>query len=249
VQRSCILAVPMPALSLPRLGRLALDLLYPPACALCGRGGPLVCDSCWASLPRADGRRCQICWLPITDSNCRNCAVHPLSLGALRSAFQYQGPARLLVQRFKFGNLSSLSEIMAPAMADLVDWPNDAVVPVPLSGARERQRGYNQSRLLAKAVATALDVPVVEVLKRPRSGPPQVKAATREERRRNVENVFAVRDLRQVAGLSLVLVDDVATTGATLDACSRVLLAAAARNVTALTFARDELTVDGISAR
>jgi ComF family protein len=157
----------------------------------------------------------------------------------LRSPYRYEGPARDLVHRFKFGDLSSLSEVMVPAMATMVDWEVDAVVPVPLAGGRQRQRGYNQALLLARCVATTLGVPAAEALKRVKTAPPQARS-TAEERRRNVEGAFAMRDAASVRGRRVLLVDDVATTGATLRACARALLDGEADEVRAVTFARED---------
>jgi ComF family protein len=143
------------------------------------------------------------------------------------------------VHRFKFRDIGSLAEVMATPMTGLVDWQVEAVVPVPLSGRRQRERGYNQSRLLAKHVAAGLDVPLVDALRHTRFSPPQAGGLTREQRFANVANAFAVSAPGMVRGRSLLLVDDVATTGATLDACATTLVAAGARVVTAVTFARD----------
>ncbi|HXH23538.1 MAG TPA: ComF family protein [Dehalococcoidia bacterium] len=226
--------------TLSRLGRLAVDLLYPPLCALCGRPGALLCDACLDSFPPAGGRRCGCCWLPLAPGGCRSCLAHPVALRRIRSAYRYAGPARELVHRFKFGDLTSLAEVMAPPMASLVEWPIDAVAPVPLTPTRERERGYNQAALLARGVGRALGAPVVTALKRTRSGRPQARSAGADERRGNVAGAFAVRDAGSVRDRSVLLVDDVATTGATLDACARALLDAGAREVTAVTFARED---------
>jgi ComF family protein len=144
------------------------------------------------------------------------------------------------VHDFKFRDLSALAEDMAPPMAALVEWPVDVVVPVPLTAKRERQRGYNQSRLLAKEIAAKLGVPIADGLKRLRDSRQQAKSATRDERWFNVEGAFAARLPGAIEGRSVLLVDDVATTGATLDACARALLAAVAGAVTAVTFARED---------
>jgi ComF family protein len=161
-------------------------------------------------------------------------------LTALRSAYRYEGPARELVHRFKFGDLSSLAEMMAPPMAALVEWRVDAVVPVPLAGRRQRERGYNQAALLANGVAATLGLQVSPTLRRVKSGVPQALSAGAAERHRSVEGAFAVRKPGMVEGCSVLLVDDVATTGATLDACARALLDAGAVEVTAVTFARED---------
>ncbi|HEY7269393.1 MAG TPA: ComF family protein, partial [Dehalococcoidia bacterium] len=163
------------------------------------------------------------------------------ALTAVRSLFRYDGDVRPLVHKLKFAGFSALTEVMAPPMADLVDWTFDAVVPVPLAASRERDRGYNQSRLLAKGVAKSLDTPILEPLRRKGGVAPQAMTAGAEERRRNVAGAFALKPgPPPLAGKGLLLVDDVATTCATLDACARVLLGAGAAEVTAVTFARED---------
>jgi ComF family protein len=116
----------------------------------------------------------------------------------------------------------------------------DLVVPVPLAGSRGRRRGYNQAGLLATVLAEAAGQPLLEALRRRRSTPSQAASASAEERRRNVAGAFAVRDGVALDGRRVLLIDDVATTGATLDACARPLLAAGAAEVRALTFARED---------
>jgi ComF family protein len=226
-----------------RGGRLALDLLYPPRCVLCGRGGAFLCAACEDGLPRAGGRRCHRCWLPLPDGDCRRCADSPLALDGLRTPYVYRGDARKLVHLLKFRDLSVLAEPMAarmaPLAAELTPAPSGAV-PVPLSGRRERLRGYNQARLLARALAKELTLPFVDALRRTGSSPPQSESASADERRANVRDAFAVRRRSAVAGLRLLLVDDVATTGATLDACARALLGAGAASVGAVAFARED---------
>jgi competence protein ComFC len=236
----------MAQLTLSRLGKAALDLLYPPRCALCGRHGTFLCPGCEASLPAAAGDRCRVCWLPLAraaaarpDSSCRSCARRSFAFTALRSPFRYEGPARQLVQRFKFGNFSAIAPSLAPSMADLVEWPLDAVQPVPLWPRHERERGYNQSRLLAQEVATSLGLPLSQAVRRVTGGPAQARS-TREERFRNVAGAFTVPEAAGVEDKRVLLVDDVATTGATLDECARVLRASGAREVFALTFARED---------
>jgi ComF family protein len=230
----------MPALTLTRIRRFAVDLLYPRACALCGRRGEFVCEDCWAALPRAAGERCNRCWLPLEGGACRGCALHPIVLDAVRSLFRYEGDVRRLVHKLKFGDFSALAEVMAPAMTDLVEWPVDVVAPVPLAAGRERERGYNQSRLLARGIAAAIGAALVEPLRRRGGRAPQARTASAEERRRNVRDAFALAPRVSVSGQRLLLVDDVATTGATLDACARLLRAAGAVEVTAVTFARED---------
>jgi competence protein ComFC len=230
----------MTASPFARLGRLAVDLLYPRACALCGRAGAFLCDVCAAGLPRAGPPRCDRCWLPLRLGRCPEDVWHSPSLRRLRSAFRYEGAVRTLVHRFKFGDFSALAEVMATPMAALVDWPADVVVPVPLAPARERERGYNQARLLARGVAAELGLPQAEALARPSSRLAQARTTTAEQRRSNVEGAFRPRPGVAVEGLRVLLVDDVATTGATVAAGAATLAAAGAAEVSAVTFARED---------
>ena len=230
--------------TLRKVGRLALDLLYPPRCAICGRNGALLCSACAEALPRADGARCDACWLPLPRNEpCRACAEHPLALSHLRSVFRYEGEVRRLVHAFKFGGQSSLSQPLGGLLIEAYlshGLEFDMIVPVPLTGARRRTRGYNQASLLARELGRAVDVPVVDALSRRRFAGAQVSSATAEERRRNVGGAFAVARAEAVSGRHVLLIDDVATTGATLDACARELLSAGAASVSGLTVARED---------
>lgn len=234
----------MANLNLAALGRTALDLVYPPRCVLCGHGGAFLCAPCLWSLPRAEGRRCDACWLPLDASSaCRSCGEHALALSHLRSVFRYDGDVRRLVHSFKFGRQRVLAPVLAQPMAarfKAAGLTADLVVSVPLSGMRRRLRGFNQAALLAAAIGRTLDLPVAEALRRRRFAGPQAKSASAEERRRNVVDAFATTRSDYVDGRRVLLVDDVATTGATLEACARVLLDAGAREVIGLTFARED---------
>ncbi len=234
----------MANLSLASIGRAALDLLYPPRCALCGRGGALLCPACLGALPRAEGRRCDVCWLPLgPDRACRACGEHPPAFSRLRSPFRYADDVRRLVHAFKYGGQSSLAPLLARPLAECYSAQRleaDVVVPVPLTGRRRRQRGFNQAALVGCELGRSLGLPTVEALRRRRFPGPQAGSASAEERRRNVEGAFVVADARRVAGRRALLVDDVATTGATLDACARALLEAGVAEALALTLARED---------
>ena len=233
-----------------RLLDRVLDLAFPPRCVSCVRFGPFICDGCLATVARAGPARCSICWMPIreptreppTGGACARCrAVRP-SFTAVRSAFVYEGAARDAVHALKFRGLSAIAPPMAVLMAEqLVDWspPVDSIVPVPLAGSRRRQRGYNQSELLAKELSRLTAIPLERrALMRPLSASPQYRLSDRDERRRNVSAAFLPG--KSVPQGSILLVDDVITTGATLDACSRVLIGAGVAWVFALTFARED---------
>jgi ComF family protein len=220
-----------------------LDVAVPRRCGLCGRFDTFLCDRCAAALPPIDLPRCPTCWgTPDARGGCRNCAtvlVH--SLDGVRSPYRFDGGARLLVHALKYDGLSALAAPMGRLMgASLAAWGlrPDVLIPVPLHRARRRWRGFNQAELLARACAERAGLPVDEVvLRRVRATTPQVRTVSAEERRRNVAGAFAVQG--RLAGRTVVLIDDVCTTAATLRACADALRETGARQVFGLTFARE----------
>ena len=226
---------------LTRASRLALDLVFPPQCAICRRQGAMLCATCVAGLPVADGDRCDRCWIASRASPCGDCRTSLLAFDSARSAFVFDGNAREAVHRFKYQGLHALAEPMAALMlahADLTDI--DLIVPVPLHRRRERARGYNQAALLAKSLAAHAGVRSdVGAAKRVRATAPLAKATGRAERLEIVRDAFRAAPER-VEGRRVMLVDDVITTGATLDACASALLAAGARGVRCVTWARTD---------
>ncbi|MDO8614256.1 MAG: ComF family protein [Dehalococcoidia bacterium] len=251
-----------PEAQLPAAGRLpiasrlwdrALDLLFPPRCAGCGAFGAFLCDPCLAVAAPAGPPRCSVCWAPRDGEGrgdppeadklvCYRCRRRRPAFHAARAAFVYEGPVREAVHAFKFNGLSALAPVMGALMAErLREWspPVQAVVPVPLSGHRQRERGYNQSQLLAREISRQTGLPLAaKALRRARGGVPQVRQPDEEARRAGVAGAFAPG--RPAVSGGILLVDDVITTGATLDACARVLLHAGAEAVFALTFARED---------
>jgi ComF family protein len=191
---------------------------------------------------RADEPRCSTCWTPEAGGICETCRYGRPAFTGARSALIYDGPARDAILALKFHGLAAITRTLAVPMAErLIEWdpPVSHMMPVPLSGSRKRSRGYNQSELLAREVARLTAVPLVtNALVRRRSTPPQVGQPDWEARRENVARAFGTRESLPEGGT--LLIDDVMTTGATLDACARVLLTAGAGPVFALTFARED---------
>jgi len=224
-----------------RASRVALDLLFPPECALCRRGGSLLCERCVQLLPVADGQRCERCFVPIAhDALCAHCLAEAPSFESVRSAFVLEQGAGDLVHQLKYRGMSSLAAPMAGLLHDcmLTTRSADLVVPVPLHPGRDRSRGYNQSLLLARHIARERSLVLDEkALRRIRATKSLVKSMGREERRRIVDGAFAA-NAAGVEGRDVLLVDDVVTTGATLDACARALLESGASRVRCITFAR-----------
>jgi ComF family protein len=239
-QFRCLTGLYTRGMALATLGRRALDLLYPPRCAVCGTNGAFVCESCLGGLPRAAGSRCDVCWSPKTVCDC---SYLSFAFTRLRSAWRYEGEVRHLVRAFKFGGQSALAPSLASALVATCSAHGltaDVIVAVPLTGIGRRRRGYNQAALLTHGLSKVTGVPSVDALGRTRSIKDQARSGSAEERRRNVAGSFVVRKPEAVAGKTVLLVDDVATTGATLDACARVLLQAGAASVSALTLARED---------
>jgi ComF family protein len=190
----------------------------------------------------AAGPRCDICWMPIEPSRqCRRCRSHRTAFDGARAAFVYEGAARDAVLALKFRGVSAVAAEMGRSMAaTLAEWRPDAdsILPVPLSGQRRRLRGYNQSQLLAKELSHLTGLPLESrALTRRRHTHPQT-TLTGDARWQNVWESF--RPGKAVPSGGIILIDDVITTGATLDACARVLLTEGAEAVFALTFARED---------
>lgn len=222
------------------LSRIAGDLLFPAQCALCGAGGVLLCDACADALPRADGARCDRCWTPVSgDTLCSHCLAAPTAFSSIRAAFVMEDGARRLAHELKYEGLTSLAAPMAALMAPmLVVVQSEILMPVPLYGSRERARGYNQSAELAGHLARTTGAACDgRALRRTRNTEPLAKTMHRDERRAIVAGAFAAQRQR-VEGRRILLVDDVVTTGATLDACARALLDAGAADVRCITWAR-----------
>jgi ComF family protein len=225
-----------------------LDIVYPPRCVGCGEFDSFICETCLDSSARATPPRCTRCWLPGREETCLGCYRHLPAFTAMRSAFAYMGTPRQAVHALKFDSVTAMAPVMGELMAAvLADWspPVDTIVSVPLSGTRKRTRGYNQSQLLANEVAKLSGHRVeTKVLKRIRHTNPQTDQPGEAERRLNIAGAFGPGS-RPAAG-SVLLLDDVATTGATLDACARVLLDNGADRVYALTFARAHIQDDSV---
>ncbi len=227
--------------------------LLAPGCAACGEvletplAGP-VCGACWRAVSRLTPPVCALCGdaLPSSsgDSRCRRCRRIAPVFSIARSGGRYDGELRAIVHAFKYEGrrvlARPLARVMCESSADVLTGA-DAVVPVPLHPRRAWQRGFNQADDLARETG----LPVWRMLRRRRHGPPQVQlpAARRHANVRHAyERAWSVRLFPwmrgRLRGSVIVLVDDVMTTGATLNACAGVLLRAGAREVRALTVAR-----------
>lgn len=231
---------------LPRLARLrrtALDLLFPCWCLGCGKEGSLICPACRRKLPAITSPICPRCGKPQAGGIlCPACSSHQYSIDGVRSPFRFEGVIRQAIHQFKYRNLRAIVEPLAELLGDYLTThpvPGEVLVPVPLHRKRLRERGYNQSELLARELGKLVKLPVMaEGIVRRQHSPPQARATSISERRSNVNDAFSCGN-RSLQNKRIILIDDVATSGATLDACAAVLKAAAASSVWGLTLATE----------
>lgn len=231
-----------------------LDLLFPPHCASCQRGGSLLCTACWQTMQPLTIPFCQHCGVPLSATNevCLACQYQHFHLHGLRCVNSYQGPLRKAIHAFKYDGQQRLAEPLGLLLARAFQhygMHTDGIIPLPLHPQRQRQRGYNQATLLARVCATYLKVPCLEDLViRQRATHTQV-GLTFHERQENVAGAFTLAPTassRLTGYHSLLLIDDVSTTGATLGACATPLYAAGVRQVWGLVLGRpNSLAQDG----
>lgn len=224
--------------------RTALDLVFPPRCQVCGAPDQFpLCRGCWSAFPRIVPPVCQVCGRPLrgppdlvfTCVPCRHCRP----LVRVRAFGRYEGGLRDAVHALKYRGKLALAEPLGRALGELVAAEEllagtDGIAPVPLHKRRQADRGFNQAEEMAHPLGRLLGKPVVRALIRVRDTRSQTEL-DEEERRSNVRDAFRV--CGEVRGMRLLLVDDVVTTGSTLRECARVLKAAGAADVCAVTVA------------
>ncbi len=245
----------MPAFLSLAFARIA-DIVWPRVCAVpeCGRPvdrpGRHLCSRCHASLPWLEGGgACRSCGRTIPseaphDFVCDDCRAMRPAFEFARAAVRYSDPAARLVKDFKFRNAlwlrEDLVDLLEATVRAKLDAPAiDLVVPVPLHPFRRLQRGYNQSALLAESLAKRLGRRFdASALRRRWNTEHQTRLSGKAARAKNIKRAFAVRRPKSVRGRTVLLVDDVMTTGGTLNECARPLIAAGASRVWCATVAR-----------
>lgn len=224
-----------------------LTLLYPPRCLVCAAlGASGLCAACAGLISPVAPPLCPTCGHSLAGLiGCGNCASRRPAFVRARAMGAYEGVLRHAIHQFKYRDraqlavpfgllLAAFARQQAPALNGL---HFDALLPVPMHPVRRRQRGYNQSERLARVLGLELTLPLLTTtLLRPRPSRPQV-GLTGEARRTNLRGAFAVRQPETVIGETLLLIDDVMTTGSSLHECALVLKAAGAKAVYALTLA------------
>jgi competence protein ComFC len=223
-----------------------IDWIYPPHCGGCQIQGARWCLDCQSQTTLTSATPvCPLCGVPqSTGVACQNCRSAPPHYNALRAWAVYKGPVRQAIHGLKYKRNVGLGEVFGRQLMDRVvelQWHIDGVIPVPLGIARLAQRGYNQASLLARPVAWGLRLDYLPLtLQRVRETRSQVDLSA-IERKRNVVGAFRA-DRKHVEGRRILVIDDVATSGATIDACATALLEAGASEVFGLTLARAVFT-------
>ena len=225
--------------------RWALDFALPPRCAGCGTTVSEVhsfCPDCWKKMEFLGHSGCATCGMPLEateQKTCAACLARPPRIARTRAAVAYDELSRSLAIRLKYCRKVAIARTMARYMAPLVaDGDNRLLIPVPLHRTRLWQRGFNQSALVARELSRRLGIAADPLaLRRIRRTPP-LKGMSPLQRRRTVAGAFRVRDRGAVAGKTVILVDDVLTTGSTADACARTLKRAGAARVELVSWAR-----------
>lgn len=225
-----------------------LDLIYPPLCCLCGAKLSnhnlfFLCAGCAENIEYVKKPVCRVCGLPGLRDTCGECVGKEYSFSRARASFIYSGAGAEVVKLFKYGKNLWLSKTIEKLFREgLKENPGlssaDIIVPVPLARLREKERGFNQSEILARAAAEKLEKAVsVKNLMRRKNALPQTGLSARE-RRRNISGIFHVRKREEFSGKEVLLVDDVFTTGSTANECAKELLNAGAGGVNVFTLAR-----------
>ena len=230
-------------------GLLSLLFVKDYNCIVCGRelaapGRYRICSACYVLLEHIGERACLKCgkMLFTEEQYCLDCQNNEKSFDRAIAPLAYSGAAATLVQRLKFAGRKYLAEPMANLMTDKLldaEIPVDVVLPVPLGPKREKERGFNQSRLLGETIATGLHLPldVTSVRRVKETLSSSGLAGGRRAREENMKDAFEVVEKEAVKGKVVLAVDDVLTTGATMNELSKMLKKAGAKRVVALTFA------------
>ncbi len=213
--------------------------LLPHSCLLCGADADeaQICAPCDAELPRLTSKRCAVCALPLaTGEVCGACLDRPPRYDRVIAPFSYRFPVDALIQAYKYGGRLAHARFLGTALASLVPPDVDVVVPMPLAPRRLAERGYNQALEIARLVTSATGIPLLaRACRKVVETPPQASLPWKE-RAKNVRRAFVCdADLR---GKRVAVVDDVLTTGATLNELARVLRRAGAVEVAGWIVAR-----------
>jgi competence protein ComFC len=218
----------------------ALDLFFPPACGGCGKMGSRWCMDCQQDVKILRGILCEVCGLPLDRAGiCDTCHGDRPHFLVLRAWAVFENPVQTALHKLKYRRDMSMGDSLAFHMLSFVQglsWPIDVIVPIPLGKQRLKERGYNQVGMIAKPLAMALKVKYApKELMRRKETRTQV-GLTKAERRENVHDAFQAG--MGVREKTVLVMDDVSTTGSTLSSSAKALYSSGAKDVYALTVAR-----------
>lgn len=236
----------------------ALDFAFPAECPGCGNFAGdervvIFCKSCWESIPLISDPACPKCGRPFSSKFsqrhspnflCGDCRNSPPHFDRALSVTEYKGILKQAIGQFKFHQKTALGKPLArlfiSQLSSAVDWVEyQSILPVPLHKRRLRQRGYNQSAILARQLARHFGIPFqAGNLRRIRHTEAQWPIKERRKRRQNVRNAFSLRAPEKIRDRNLILIDDIFTTGATVNECAHVLKQAGSGAVLVLTLSR-----------
>ncbi|MBI2515088.1 ComF family protein [Candidatus Wolfebacteria bacterium] len=243
---------------------ILLDIFFPPICLACQKllttgparhrpepkalaGGPnkLICDDCLSSIKLNTTLFCPVCRARLAQNQPICHFDSPYVLGA---AGNYDDPVlQNLIHYFKYKKFENIAPVLSEILVRYLEnifrnWEleirNFIVVPIPLHFWRERQRGFNQAKLLGEAMAKHFNLPLILGLKRIKNNKPQIKLKGEEARRKNIAGCFAIKNPEEIKGKNILLLDDVFTSGATMNEAVKILKAAGARKIIALVAAK-----------
>ncbi len=233
-----------------------LDIIYPPRCHVCGDflhlpdKAPLICGNCLEGFRKINHPICSICGIPFQSCNeedhlCEKCIRKRPYYDELRALFLYENGIMEAIHLMKYMSKPHIARSLAPLLASFAqDWLKNicemTMVPVPLHPRKLRQRGFNQSLVLAEEMASILNIELEYLSFRRTKDTKSQTGLNMDERRKNVKNAFELIDRRHYKERTVILVDDVATTGSTINECARTLKKAGCEKVYGLVLARTQ---------
>ncbi len=231
-----------------RLASSLFSLLYPSTCPVCKKPSDTVsyapiCADCWFSIKKYKGPSCRLCAIPLASEHsrvCGDCLRKPPPFSAVLNYGLYSGALSEAIHLLKFTGVKRLARPLGNLLLELPIPRMDGIVPVPVTGRTLRDRGFNQTLLIAKVLSKRLQIPLrMDILFKTRETPPQIGLGAKE-RAVNLRNSFKARG--RLHEMRLLLIDDVMTTGATARECAKTLKKAGADEVMVITLARSPLT-------